>query len=123
MLENLVAWVLNNYVGEYLENLNTDQLSIALLQGQVELENVPLKKSALRKFDIPLKVKSGLLGKLTLSVPLTRLRSEPWVIKMSDLLVLLEPSTSVRYDVENVEIYEQAKKEQQLEDLEKYHKV
>uniref|UniRef100_A0AAF5PWJ8 Ricin B-type lectin domain-containing protein n=2 Tax=Wuchereria bancrofti TaxID=6293 RepID=A0AAF5PWJ8_WUCBA len=122
MLENLVAWVLNNYVGEYLENLNTDQLSIALLQGQVELENVPLKKSALRKFDIPLKVKSGLLGKLTLSVPLTRLRSEPWVIKMSDLLVLLEPSTSVRYDVANVEIYEQAKKEQQLEDLEKYHK-
>uniref|UniRef100_A0A1I8EVF2 Ricin B-type lectin domain-containing protein n=1 Tax=Wuchereria bancrofti TaxID=6293 RepID=A0A1I8EVF2_WUCBA len=89
---------------------------------QVELENVPLKKSALRKFDIPLKVKSGLLGKLTLSVPLTRLRSEPWVIKMSDLLVLLEPSTSVRYDVANVEIYEQAKKEQQLEDLEKYHK-
>ncbi|KAL3994358.1 hypothetical protein ACH3XW_21415 [Acanthocheilonema viteae] len=122
MLENVVAWVLNNYVGEYLENLNTDQLSIALLQGQVELENVPLKKSALRKFDVPLKVKSGLLGKLTLSVPLTRLRSEPWVIKMSDLLVLLELSPSVRYDVENVEIYEQAKKEQQLEDLEKYHK-
>ncbi|VDK72688.1 unnamed protein product [Litomosoides sigmodontis] len=122
MLENLVAWVLNNYVGEYLENLNTDQLSIALLQGQVELENVPLKKSALRKFDVPLKVKSGLLGKLTLSVPLTRLRSEPWVIKMSDLLVLLEPSSSVLYDIENVEIYEQAKKEQQLEELEKYHK-
>ncbi|KAM3719637.1 Intermembrane lipid transfer protein [Dirofilaria immitis] len=122
MLENLVAWVLNNYVGEYLENLNTDQLSIALLQGQVELENVPLKKSALRKFDVPLKVKSGLLGKLTLSVPLTRLRSEPWVIRMNDLLVLLEPSASVRYDVENVEIYEQSRKEQQLDELEKYHK-
>lgn len=68
-------------------------------------------------------VKSGLLGKLTLSVPLTRLRSEPWVIKMNDLLVLLEPSTSVRYDVENVEINEQAKKEQQLVELENYHKV
>lgn len=73
--------------------------------------------------EICFKVKSGLLGKLTLSVPLTRLRSEPWVIKMSDLLVLLEPSSLARYDVENVEIYEQAKKEQQLEDLEKYHKV
>lgn len=34
MLEGLVAWVLNNYVGEYFENLNTDQLSIALLQGE-----------------------------------------------------------------------------------------
>ncbi|VDN01283.1 unnamed protein product [Thelazia callipaeda] len=122
MLETLVAKVLNNYLGEYLENLNTDQLNIALLQGQVELENVPLKKSALRKFDIPLQVKSGLLGKLTLSVPLTRLRSEPWIIKMSDLLVLLEPSSFMRYDVENVELYEQAKKEQQLEDLEKSHR-
>lgn len=34
MLESLVAWVLNNYLGKYVENLNTDQLSIALLQGE-----------------------------------------------------------------------------------------
>ena len=33
MLEGLAAWVLNTYVGEYVENLNTHQLSIALLQG------------------------------------------------------------------------------------------
>uniref|UniRef100_A0A183BUE7 Chorein_N domain-containing protein n=1 Tax=Globodera pallida TaxID=36090 RepID=A0A183BUE7_GLOPA len=52
MLESLVAWVLNNYVGEYFK-LNTDQLSIALLQGQVDLENVPLRTTALSKFDIP----------------------------------------------------------------------
>lgn len=39
MLENLVAWVLNNYVGEYLENLNTDQLSIALLQGMSHFQH------------------------------------------------------------------------------------
>lgn len=35
MLEGLAAWVLNTYVGEYVENLNTDQLSIALLQGKL----------------------------------------------------------------------------------------
>lgn len=33
MLEGLAAWVLNNYLGKYVENLNTDQLSIALLSG------------------------------------------------------------------------------------------
>ena len=33
MLESLAAWFLNNYLGKYLEDLNTDQLSIALLQG------------------------------------------------------------------------------------------
>lgn len=34
MLEGLVAWVLNNYLGKYVENLNTDQLSVALLSGK-----------------------------------------------------------------------------------------
>lgn len=34
MLESLATWFLNNYLGKYLENLNTDQLSIALLQGE-----------------------------------------------------------------------------------------
>ena len=33
MLEGLVAWVLNTYLGKYVSNLNTDQLSIALLKG------------------------------------------------------------------------------------------
>ena len=33
MLEGLAAYLLNNYVGKYVENLNTKQLSIALLQG------------------------------------------------------------------------------------------
>lgn len=42
---------------------------------------------------------------------------------MSDLLVLLEPATCSMNDVENVELYEQTKKDQQLEELEKYHKV
>ena len=28
MLESLAAWVLRTYVGEYVENLNTEQLSI-----------------------------------------------------------------------------------------------
>ena len=34
MLEGLATWFLNNYLGKYLKNLNTDQLSIALLQGE-----------------------------------------------------------------------------------------
>lgn len=33
MLEGLVAWVLNTYLGKYVNNLNTDQLSVALLKG------------------------------------------------------------------------------------------
>lgn len=123
MLEGLVTWVLNNYVGEYLENLNADQISIALLQGQVELENVPLKKTALKKLDIPLEVKSGIIGKLTLTVPIAHIRSEPWVLQMNDLLILLGPQSDPASNLNLVEEGEQSKKEQMFEELEKLHKV
>lgn len=56
MLEGLVAWVLNNYLGKYV-HLNTDQLSIALLSGNYyfllfllyKLLNLFLRKSWIRK--------------------------------------------------------------------------
>lgn len=56
MLEGLVAWVLNNYLGKYVENLNTDQLSIALLSGKVmfffSVILVKLKNSFLFKYHL-----------------------------------------------------------------------
>lgn len=35
MLRELIAWVLNNYLGKYVGNLNTAQLSVALLSGKL----------------------------------------------------------------------------------------
>lgn len=34
MLEALLAWFINNWVGEYFDNVNTDQLSIAYGDGK-----------------------------------------------------------------------------------------
>lgn len=34
MLRDLIAWVLNNYLGKYVEDLNTTQLTVALLSGK-----------------------------------------------------------------------------------------
>uniref|UniRef100_A0A0N5BPS6 Ricin B-type lectin domain-containing protein n=1 Tax=Strongyloides papillosus TaxID=174720 RepID=A0A0N5BPS6_STREA len=121
MLEGLLALVLNRYVGEYLDDINTDNLSIALLSGQVELENVPLKKSALSKLELPLSLKSGVVGKLTLTIPITSLRSEPWIVKLSDVLILLEPSFNV-YEEEYLEKCEMERKEKLLLELEELHK-
>ncbi|CAL4176904.1 unnamed protein product [Meganyctiphanes norvegica] len=91
MLEGLATWVLNNYLGQYLENLHTHQLSIGLLKGEVELENVPLRKDALRHLDMPLEVRTGFVGKVKLQIPVSRLRSEPWVIIFEQLYLVAGP--------------------------------
>ena len=47
MLRDLIAWVLNNYLGRYVENLNTTQLTVALLSGKQELEKNCAKDPAM----------------------------------------------------------------------------
>ncbi|NXW48012.1 VP13D protein, partial [Nyctiprogne leucopyga] len=100
MLEGLVAWVLNTYLGKYVNNLNTDQLSVALLKGAVELENLPLKKDALKELELPFEVKAGFIGKITLQIPFYRPHVDPWVISVSKLHLIGAPEKKEDFDEE-----------------------
>ncbi|XP_076758070.1 vacuolar protein sorting 13D isoform X2 [Xylocopa sonorina] len=104
MLEGLVAWVLNNYLGKYVENLNTDQLSIALLSGEVELENLPLKKEALRHIGLPVEIKAGFIGKVRLQVPVRQIRTASWVIVIEQLYLVAGPISLSEFDNEAEEL-------------------
>lgn len=59
----------------------------------MELENLPLKKDAFRHFGLPVHLKYGLIGKIKLKVPVTQLRSAPWIIAVERLTILLKPSS------------------------------
>ncbi|KAL7638274.1 UNVERIFIED_CONTAM: hypothetical protein RMT77_010838 [Armadillidium vulgare] len=118
MLEGLATWVLNTYLGQYLENLNTDQLSIGLLKGEVELENVPLRKDALKHLDMSLEVRAGFVGKVRLQIPVVRLRSEPWMIAFEQLYLVAGPIDLDEYDEEAEESASLARKISQLDNIE-----
>ncbi|KAB5546260.1 hypothetical protein PHYPO_G00070010 [Pangasianodon hypophthalmus] len=118
MLEGLVAWVLNTYLGKYVSNLNTDQLSVALLKGAVELENLPLRKDALREFDLPFEVKAGFIGKIVLQIPFYRPHSDPWVISMSQLNLIIGPARPQEYDEAREREAEREQKKRLLKTLE-----
>ncbi|XP_055550000.1 intermembrane lipid transfer protein Vps13D isoform X2 [Wyeomyia smithii] len=91
MLRELIAWVLNNYLGKYVENLNTAQLTIALLSGQVELENLPLRKDALRYLGLPLQIINGTIGKVKLTVPVRAFRTASWCLNIDNVNVVCGP--------------------------------
>lgn len=100
MLNELITWVLNTYLGKYLEDFNPAQLSVALasgrnykyliaqnpyillviFKGEVELENVPIRKDALRSFGMPVETMSGTIGRIKLQIPVRQFRSSPWSI-------------------------------------------
>ncbi|XP_038078266.1 vacuolar protein sorting-associated protein 13D-like isoform X2 [Patiria miniata] len=123
MLEGLAAWVLNTYVGEYVENLNTDQLSIGLLSGAVELENLPLRKDALKNLDLPIEVKAGFIGKISLQIPVRHIKSEPTVISIDSLYLVAGPAGKASYDEEKENQAKRDRNKKQLEALESQWKA
>ncbi|KAH8368682.1 hypothetical protein KR084_004755 [Drosophila pseudotakahashii] len=104
MLRDLITWVLNTYLGKYLENLNSAQLSVALLSGNVELENIPIRKDALRSFNLPVEVTAGSIRKIKLQVPVRQFRTSPWCISIEGLFCIICPKNLDNWDYEKEKV-------------------
>lgn len=48
-----------------------------------------MKKSAFDKLGLPIEVKSGIIGKAVLNIPVRQLKSQPWTISLNDIYVVL----------------------------------
>nr|XP_018668116.1 vacuolar protein sorting-associated protein 13D [Ciona intestinalis] len=92
MLEKYAAQVLNHYIGKYVQNFNPANLSIGLLQGDVELEDLLLRQDALKELELPgIELVWGCIGKISLNIPSYKNYSEPWVIEIHNLNLVLSP--------------------------------
>ncbi len=68
MFEAQLAYYLNRYLGTYVQGLDTKSLKISVFKGDVTLRNLKLKPEALADLNLPITVKAGLIGSLTLKV-------------------------------------------------------
>lgn len=98
VFESLVASVLSGVLGDYVQDLQTSQLSVGIFSGQVELSNLSLKTSALDKFKLPINVKEGFMGQLTMQIPWSDLKNKPIKINIENLYLLAVPKSEQDYD-------------------------
>ncbi|EMG47074.1 hypothetical protein G210_2649 [Candida maltosa Xu316] len=120
MFESLVANLLNRVLGSYLENFDTNQLNIGIWSGDVKLRNLRLKKESLDKFKLPVDVKFGHLGELTLQIPWSNLKGKPVRIIIQDVYLLASPIVMQDFDLEEEEKRSQAVKQEKLSQLEAF---
>lgn len=118
MFESIVATLLNRLLGSYIENFDSKQLNIGIWSGDVRLKNLKLKKESLDKFKLPLDVKFGHLGELTLQIPWSNLKGKPVKVIIEDVYLLAAPIVLTEYDAEDDERREQQLKQDKLRDLE-----
>lgn len=119
MLEGVLATVLNTFLSAYVDNLNTSQLNVGIWSGDVKLKNLRLKRTALDKFRLPVDVKEGYLGQLTLYIPWSNLKGKPVRVLVENVSLLAAPRvTSVEVDEEEEEERAQALKQAKLQEAE-----
>lgn len=68
MLEPVLSFYLNKYLGKYVTGLDSDKLRVSVWAGDVVLQDLQLRADALQDLDLPVTVKGGVLGSLRLKV-------------------------------------------------------
>ena len=105
MAEKLAKVLLKEYLGEFLQDIDSEHICVAvrlnlnqLWSGNLSLENLNLKASAFDKFNLPLKVVSGTVGNLNVN----HLANQ---ISLPYKSILLGISSPVTLFLENIKIY------------------
>ncbi|KAF5355629.1 hypothetical protein D9756_003767 [Leucocoprinus leucothites] len=111
----------NRILAPYVENLDLNQVNYGIGQGQLTLRNLRLKKGALDKFQLPVDVQEGHLGKFTLSLHWMNLGNQPVEILVEDIYLLVVPTAENQADPEEEEQRAQAAKAERLENAELLH--
>ncbi|KAF9478514.1 vacuolar protein sorting-associated protein 13 [Pholiota conissans] len=108
----------NRILAPYVVNLDLNQVNYGIGQGQLTLRNLKLKKGALDKFQLPVDVLEGHLGKFTLSLHWMNLGNQPVEILIEDVYLLVIPSPQTSTNPEEDEARAQAAKSERLANAE-----
>ncbi|GAV71650.1 DUF946 domain-containing protein/DUF1162 domain-containing protein/Chorein_N domain-containing protein [Cephalotus follicularis] len=96
MFEAHVLHLLRKYLGEYVHGLSVEALRISVWKGDVVLKDLRLKAEALNSLKLPVTVKAGFVGTITLKVPWKSLGKEPVIVLIDRVFILAHPVIDAR---------------------------
>jgi hypothetical protein len=115
-LTPIVKWLLNKYVSQYVEELDTRQLMVNLFKGEVELNNLTLRPDALEQMHLPFIVRAGRVQNLKIVCPLAHLGSKPVRVEIDGIYLMAarKDELGMAYDAATVAEKALLKKRKQL---------
>lgn len=96
MFEAHVLHLLKRYLGEYVHGLSLEALKVSVWKGDVVLKDLKLKAEALNSLKLPVTVKAGFIGTITLKVPWKSLGKEPVIVLIDRVFILAYPAPDGR---------------------------
>ena len=89
----MVATLLKDHVGQYVD-VDVDKVAVSIWDGKVELEDLNLRPDAFKALNLPVKIISGCVSKLTLHIPWSSLGTEAVVLTVEDIFCTVEPTAN-----------------------------
>jgi N-terminal region of Chorein or VPS13/Vacuolar sorting-associated protein 13, N-terminal len=93
----LASWLARS-LGEYVEHIDEDSIGVGLWSGDLLLQSLDLRRDALRNFQLPVILHSGVVGCLRLTIPWKSFGSGGVTLRVADVTLVLEPVGSGFYD-------------------------
>ena len=88
MFEKQVAFHLQKYLGKYCYGLEKESLRLSVLKGDIVLRDLALKPEALDELRLPIKVRAGYVGSVTLKVPWGSLGKKPVEVQLDSIFAV-----------------------------------
>jgi hypothetical protein len=120
-MNSAVASVLNKVLGDFVENLNADQLNISVFSGSVNLENLRIKQDAIDALGLPFSIKQGTIGRINVDIPWTSLSSSPLKIEVDKVFLHVVSSPTHEWVAKNQDKRLQAAKQSALASYELFN--
>ncbi|XP_052241928.1 intermembrane lipid transfer protein VPS13A-like isoform X2 [Dreissena polymorpha] len=99
MFEGVVSYLINRFLGKYVQGLDSSNLRVGIFSGDVELKDLQLRTEALVELNLPIEVKAGYIGYMKVDIPWTSLFSCSVTVLVEDVYVLAGPVTDRGYDL------------------------
>ena len=99
-MNSAIANVLNKVLGDWVQDLNSEQLNVSIFQGEVKLVNLRLKPNILHILGLPFSMSYGSIGSISVSIPWTSLLSNALIIEIFDVLVYCTPRVTSSWSEE-----------------------
>lgn len=95
MFEDLITSLCKSITDKYLQDFDASKLSFSVFGGAVELRDLKINPDALKDIHPALQIKSGQIGSLKVRLSYTKLKSEPVVVEISDILMFAMATNKV----------------------------
>jgi vacuolar protein sorting-associated protein 13A/C len=89
MFESLLNSILEKTLGQYIEGLKKEDLEVSVWSGDVELNNVKIKKDIFQTFGLPLELIYGQIGRLKICVPWKNIGSKPVNVEIENVIIVV----------------------------------